>query len=113
MKQLFTLTIATLLSTCTFAQWMQQTSPVTDVLSEVTFVDDDNGYIAGYDHILKTTDGGQAWQIAHSGAFIVEGIDATSATHVYASGYDPSTDKSAMIWTADGGQTWADAAREF
>ncbi len=41
--------------------WTTQTSPADSTLFDVDFIDHLNGLACGYDHILRTTNGGQDW----------------------------------------------------
>src|SRR5262249_61017807 len=86
----------------------------TDVsLYAVHFMDDDHGWIVGQDGlILITADGGKSWTKQESNATFEESdgtakraylfnIDAVDAKHAWAVG-----DRSMLVSTSDGGQTW-------
>lgn len=47
-------------------EWRQVKAPVRAMLTRVTFVDDSNGWAVGHDgSVLRTTDGGETWDLRH------------------------------------------------
>lgn len=44
-----------------FSQWTRMTSNTTSRLNSVYFINDNTGWICGFETVLKTTDGGNSW----------------------------------------------------
>lgn len=72
-------------------------------MSSVHFVDALNGWAAGGDRLLHTTDGGQTWTVQNAGLdtsiYAVHGVSPAVA---WISGYN-----GLVAQTVDGGETWA------
>ena len=95
------------------AQLERDPSGTDAALYGVRFVDEDHGWVVGQDGlILHTADGGKTWKKQESNATFEESdgttkraylftIDALDAEHAWAVG-----DRSILISTTDGGQTW-------
>jgi len=86
-------------------QWFPQNSGVNNFLSDVSFVDEDNGWISGSTGIiLRTGNGGADWEILDPPPNnYYFSIFFTSTANGWATGYDGK-----IIHTADGGNTWID-----
>ena len=84
-------------------QWFEQNSGSNRELTDVCFVDQDNGWISGYTGtMLHTTDGGDTWNtqnIPPSNAYY--SVFFTDLLNGWATGYDGR-----IVHTTDGGQTW-------
>lgn len=92
------------------AQWASQTSPTTNPLDQVCFMDANNGYALGVQGptvvvftLLKTTNGGASWNNntisnIHYGPF---SMYFTSATTGFAGGVDT------IFKTTNGGSSWS------
>lgn len=83
--------------------WIQQTSPTSDPLGGVYFIDENTGFAvdAWYGKILKTTNGGTIWSIHFSffsGLSKLCFLNHDSGTIVGASGN--------ILFTTDGGNNW-------
>ena len=103
MKKLLLITIVAL-SINANAQWVQQVSGVTDILSDVYFVNTQVGYattsVIGANYMLKTTDGGTTW--GQTG-----GTNANANTVWFTSIDTGYVSKGASVYkTNDGGGTW-------
>ncbi len=107
--KLFTISIVLFLSTSVFSQnnWYLQNSGSNRELTDVCFVDENNGWISGWTGtILHTTDGGETWtpQTAPpTNAYF--SIFFTDVMNGWAAGYNGK-----IVHTTDGGQTWTDQA---
>jgi len=86
-------------------QWYEQSSGVNRELTDVCFVDQNNGWISGYTGtMLHTTDGGTTWtpqNILPNNAYY--SVFFTDLLNGWASGYAGK-----IVHTTDGGQTWFD-----
>ena len=95
--------------------WTQQTSPTTYDLLDVCFTDSFTGYVGGHglypgEEFLKTTDGGQNWQILGISVYEENGVVICLSFINSDCGY-----ALVDLWTAnvvckttDGGYTWTD-----
>ncbi|HBG31620.1 MAG TPA: hypothetical protein DDW98_13520 [Gammaproteobacteria bacterium] len=84
--------------------WRQVQVPVNVLLTAVDFVDELTGWVVGHDStILKTTDGGDSWDVQSFGAGLPPLLDVLflDARHGLAVGT-----YGAMMQTADGGLSW-------
>ncbi|MGB5543514.1 MAG: YCF48-related protein [Gammaproteobacteria bacterium] len=91
------------------ASWTQSASPVSAVLTAVTFHDRDLGWAVGHDSVvLKTTDGGDTWTVTHSAPdleqplFDVWFADANNGLAIGAYGY--------VLVSSDGGDSWQESS---
>lgn len=85
-----------------WADWVDQTDTnVTKAeFSDVSFVDELNGWVVGDDGaIIHTSDGGQTWELQGAGLTDsdLKGVSAVDATTAYAAGYDGT-----LLYTTDG-----------
>jgi photosystem II stability/assembly factor-like uncharacterized protein len=69
-------------------------------LVAVQFVSAQQGWVAGADRILATSDGGQTWRTQYSGPAKLYQVDFISATRGWAVG------PNGVLATTDGGQVW-------
>jgi photosystem II stability/assembly factor-like uncharacterized protein len=85
------------------ASWITQASPTTEFLYGVTFLDENNGWIAGdLGIIMKTTDGGVNWNIKTTpSTYRLYSIFFTDLMNGWAVGLD-----GLILHTADGGESW-------
>jgi photosystem II stability/assembly factor-like uncharacterized protein len=93
--------------------WTIHPSGTESALYSVDFADESNGWIVGQDGlILHTSDGGKSWKAQESNASFEESdgtvkraylfaVDAIDAKTAYAVG-----DRSMLVMTTDGGETW-------
>jgi photosystem II stability/assembly factor-like uncharacterized protein len=113
------------------SQWVPLQRPTLDCIRAVQFFDPLNGYIAGgdfysalcdypplcpsYSHgtIMKTTDGGNTWQMLyrdtlaiHDIFFLSPSIGWASGSQLWDEGYTPR-EADYMLKTTNGGQTWS------
>lgn len=86
--------------------WQMQESGTDNHLMDVFFINADTGWIAGYDCILKTTNGGLDWEIQDSTKFEFWAIHFTNADCGFAVGYKPSGAHGFIYQTTNGGQDW-------
>lgn len=93
------------LSQLSIAQWNQQSSGVTNQLTDVRFKTDTEGYVVGASRILKTTDGGNTWNTVHSSSFYLEAIEITT-TKILVVGYNTSTSESMLLSSSNNGVSW-------
>jgi photosystem II stability/assembly factor-like uncharacterized protein len=86
-------------------QWYEQTSGSNRELTDVCFVDQNNGWVSGWTGtMLHTTDGGDTWNaqnILPNNAYY--SVFFTDLLNGWASGYAGK-----IVHTSDGGQTWVD-----
>ena len=86
-------------------QWQQANVPVNALLTALAFVDDQTGFAVGHDAtLLKTTDGGENWQVINYQPEIDKPLLNIKAIgqHVVAVG------AYGLYWhSADAGQTWS------
>jgi photosystem II stability/assembly factor-like uncharacterized protein len=106
-RGLFLLLNFTLLTSVCISQpqWYEQNSNSNRELTDVCFVDENNGWISGWTGtILHTTDGGQTWNpqdAPPTNAYF--SLYFTDAMNGWAVGYNGK-----IVHTTDGGQTWVD-----
>lgn len=104
--KLFTLITIVVFSSTGFSQitWYSQSSGTNRELTDVCFVDDNNGWISGWtETVLHTTDGGETWTpqtVPPNNAYY--SIFFTDSQNGWASGYAGK-----IIHTTDGGQNWS------
>jgi photosystem II stability/assembly factor-like uncharacterized protein len=84
-----------------FPQWTGVTSPVSEKLVKVQFLDDSNGWIAGESSVLRTTDGGTTWTSSNTNISDTRGMYAVSTTTAWICGTFGKISK-----TTDGGASW-------
>lgn len=84
--------------------WQQRPAPVSVMLTRVKFTDPAHGWVLGYDGaILRTTDSGESWQIAHydpQARALFDLIFLDGSHGIAVGGYGT------MLVTRDGGQAW-------
>ncbi len=104
MKKLFTI-ISVLICFSTKAQWTQVTIPTDNYLLDVSFIDNNKGFVITSDSVFITTNGGTSWTGNRVIPYPLGGSMTrcifTDATHGFVScqaGY--------VYATTDGGQTW-------
>lgn len=86
--------------------WQMQESGTDNHLMDVFFINTDTGWIAGYDCILKTTNGGLDWEIQDSTKYEFWAIHFTNADRGFAVGYKPSGVHGFIYQTENGGEDW-------
>lgn len=84
----------------TDTSWVELTSPTTLPLADVRFWDANIGWIAGEQGILRTTNGGDSWQLVGT-SDDAEAVFFVSATEGWACGNDGM-----ILRTTNGGQSW-------
>ncbi len=87
-----------------YDEWeLQNPYPTANMLSDISFVNDSVGWIVGErGTILKTTDGGQTWDIQESGTDLwLMNVSFTDENTGFASG-----NNSMVVYTVDGGENW-------
>ena len=98
-------------------EWFPQTSGVTCQLKSISFIDEDNGWVAGgwshsYSHrttgvILQTGDGGRTWkQIPKLLLPQLRGIQFSTRSDGWAFGLPSALYPSGAFRTEDGGRSW-------
>jgi len=93
--------------------WQGQMCPIEESLWAVDFVDSRNGWICSWHSILKTTDGGENWELKYSedlgeGRFRdIQFLNRNIGFVVGGRGSFGST--GVLLKTEDGGETWSDA----
>jgi photosystem II stability/assembly factor-like uncharacterized protein len=112
MKKIITLFFLGLLlaSSAKAQQWTALNSNTIQNINDVSFVDENNGWICGRQgNILHTTDGGQNWQYQRqaldselSCIFFVDALNG------WCSGFEPASGGSMILHTTDGGETWTE-----
>ena len=82
---------------------LQNPKPTSNRLSEICFIDDTTGWIAGEKGtILKTTDGGQNWELQNSGTDKwLWSVCFTDRDNGWAGG-----NGAVLLYTQNGGETW-------
>ncbi|KAA5533202.1 hypothetical protein F0919_11690 [Taibaiella lutea] len=70
-------------------------------LSDIAFANEQIGYACGYGAVLKTTDGGNSWQLQDIQGDFYKSLSVMDAENIWAVGYNGS-----IIHTADGGKHW-------
>lgn len=82
--------------------WFQQTSGTDSSLFDVSFVNDDTGFVCGSGTVLKTTDGGINWTTLNTGFNApFQCIRFLDASLGFAEAWN-----GVLIRTTDGGATW-------
>jgi photosystem II stability/assembly factor-like uncharacterized protein len=84
--------------------WIIQESGFTDGIHDIEMIDNETGfaYTYGTGKLLKTSDGGQSWDlIAQFDSLYFEQIQFTDEHNGYICG-----EKNTLLKTSDGGQTW-------
>ena len=84
--------------------WAPQHSGVKENLRQITFVDEDHGWIAGRGVLLRTENGGQTWQVIKK---VVQNFRRISAIQFINTkeGW-LGADQGQTLHTTDGGVTW-------
>ncbi|MFO7447269.1 MAG: YCF48-related protein [Ignavibacteriaceae bacterium] len=88
--------------------WQEQYVPVDDYLVAVDFIDNKNGWILGHHSILKTTNGGENWEVKYfnleEGTFLdIQFLDNKIGFVAGGTGLS-----SILLKTTDGGENWQD-----
>lgn len=88
--------------------WQTQNSTIIKDLFSVSFIDDNLGFAAGYNNILKTSNGGASWQIAYSDIYrTFREVKCITPTVLYAiSNSFSGSDTTFLLKSIDGGNTW-------
>lgn len=88
--------------------WSKQTSNYDSALVDVYFVNQDIGYVCGYNGtILKTVNGGTNWVAQNSGVTVgLSGIQFIDKKIGYASGGFKFSGTYTLVKTINGGDTW-------
>lgn len=93
------------------ANWTKLTSPTSEDLNKILFVDDRHGWIVGEGGtILRTTDGGDSWESLNSGiSFNIVGISFIDSLTGWVIGWknDAPPIGTLLLSTIDGGETWS------
>lgn len=72
------------------ASWVEQNSPITDILWDVKFINSTTGFATGYSKIIRTTNGGANWTVnadMPANFFNLYSIYFPTATTGYATGF--------------------------
>ncbi|MBK7629378.1 MAG: hypothetical protein IPJ23_01400 [Ignavibacteriales bacterium] len=73
----------------------------------IDFLTEQYGFIAANGKVLKTTDGGNNWEIIQAGDNqALFSIDAIDSLHIAAAGYGGTSYRGKNIYSSDGGSTW-------
>ena len=90
--------------------WEEQSTPVANSLSSVSFVAPDTGWVAGSSNLLHTADGGLTWVEQEPGISTdfsgLHFIDSDSGWMAGGKNTYPAGAERAIIHTSDGGETW-------
>jgi photosystem II stability/assembly factor-like uncharacterized protein len=89
------------------AQWAKQTSGTTHNLKDVFFLTTDVGVAVGSGTILRTSNSGGTWNLVFTGNYYLEAVTFVNNSKGFAVGYNYTTNKSAILSTADAGSTWS------
>ncbi len=106
MKRVITTMLSMMISFWGIAQttWYNQNSGTNKQLSDVCFIDQNNGWVCGWTGtMLHTTDGGATWipqTVPPNNAYY--SVSFTDANNGWACGYSGK-----IIHTSDGGENWA------
>ena len=102
-----TLSFCCLLNCSLFSQWVQQNSNTTNHLQGVYFPVKDTGYTVGKNStILKTTDGGNTWNVlSDSGTNIYQSVYFITASKGFVVGTN-EFGSGALLTTQNGGVAW-------
>jgi photosystem II stability/assembly factor-like uncharacterized protein len=108
MKKALTLLVLALISSATVAQWSEQTSGVTTVLSSVSAVDNNNVWICGlYGKILRTTNGGVNWQLSVPNSTVdLYNVWAVDSNTALVAGKSVYINETIVYKTTNGGANW-------
>lgn len=104
------------LSSSSPAQWIKQPFPSTEYLWKVRFATEQTGWVAGGQHIYKTTDGGSNWTKQDTSIGSCDAMFSLSDQIAMFSNWTGAGEKSRGIRrTTDGGLTWttADAEKNY
>ncbi len=107
MKTIFILIVMLIQSDLCYSGWTFQYSGTSADLFDVLYVSETDGYVVGgkvgdeYGIILKTTNGGQAWDSIYGGTHLLRGIAFTSINTGYVVG-----NTGTILRTTDGGNNW-------
>ncbi|MCU0372949.1 MAG: hypothetical protein MUE56_06870, partial [Ignavibacteria bacterium] len=93
-----------LLTFNSFAQWIQQSVPVSSgIFFDMKFVNANTGFIAHSTNVLlKTTDAGYNWVVNKNGR--MSSLSIIDSLNYYGIGYNNQYGK--LYKTTNGGQTW-------
>ena len=103
-KVIITMTIALVFPIISYSQisWISQNSGTTSSLDGVYFVDENNGWIAGWGGIiLHTTNGGDTWGLQNTPVTSLSCIFFTNPQNGWSSGLGGD-----VVHTTNGGETW-------
>jgi len=89
------------------SQWEQQQFPGTDQLYKIDFTDSLHGWVAGFNSIYRTTDGGETWTTSDIPQGKWGELYALDAMTVFYSTWNSTQEKTRGIRrTINGGNTW-------
>jgi photosystem II stability/assembly factor-like uncharacterized protein len=109
MKKLLFLLVAVLIATAQlYSQWVQQTSPTTNSLEGIYFINSTTGFVTGNGGlIMKTTNGGVNWVVQTTPTLTpINGIYFFDANTGIAVCGNYSTNVCAILKTTNGGTNW-------
>ncbi len=98
MKNFLLLLILIFTSNVLFAQWTSQSCPTSSIISDIQFLDANEGWAVGGSGIFHTTNGGNSWITQYSGVCSKLCMLNSNTGFVLSGGY--------VLRTTDGGQTW-------
>ena len=86
--------------------WVNQPTNVPDILKDIFFIDDSNGWVVGENGVvLHSTNGGDTWNIQTSGTEEnLESVRFVDKNVGWAAG--GALGVNVIIYTSDGGETW-------
>jgi photosystem II stability/assembly factor-like uncharacterized protein len=94
--------------------WKRQSSPTTENLNAIQFVDEHTGWIVGDNGAyLRTTNGGTTWNLSPQSFEDLKGIFFASPTTGFITATSirgRTTDKTSILRSSDGGITWKSIA---
>ncbi len=93
-----------------YAQWAEKNVMTNASLTSVDFINNDLGFVTGYNEIFKTENGGDNWILSHKASdfVIYEDIFAINKEVVIAVGKDLLTNLSIITKTENGGVDWSE-----
>lgn len=98
------------------AQWNKISFPTTEFLWKVRFATEQIGWIAGHNHLFRTTNGGQNWAVQDTSIGSCDALAVVDANTAIFANWTGAGEKSrGFRRTTDGGATWttADAEKNY
>ena len=87
--------------------WQEHSSEISDVLTSVHFVDDNTGWVVGWNGIiLQTTDGGNNWRMQNIKSRNLRSVHFIDSSTGWAVGENNRTLGSVVLQTNNGGNSW-------